>query len=645
MDPATPLPIFPVVIGTAGHVDHGKSSLVRALTGTNPDRLAEEQERGLTIDIGFASFALPDGQRVGVIDVPGHERFIKNMITGATGIGYVMLVVAADDGVMPQTREHMQILELMGVKRGCVVLTKTDLVDAELIEVVEEDIRESLGASFLSKAKVLPVSVKTGAGVEELLAHLCAEVVKVPLAPDDGAFRMPVQRVFSARGHGSVLTGIPLSGSVALGDVLETFPSGQSGKVRGIHAYHHARQQARAGHSSALNLAGVDHQQVHRGHLVASPGYLSKTRRVALHFHLLEDFERTLKTRTQVKLLLNNAEVVGTLTLLSTDKPELQPGSSAVVQLELDEDVVPVVGDRCIIRLPSPSMTLGGGRLLKSLSTPLRPKDHTKIHALQQIADGIDKRDDLADALVLFAGSEGVDTQTLHRELWLKDGALDQLVAKRIKKGVWLQLATKRLVHRDAWNALTELLTSMLVEWHKGNPGAAGLRVAELAQRSGVEVRLLNEVLASLEAAGIFVRTGEVLAHRDYSESLPADLVPMKDKLLARIRATPFEPPSIEEIPALIGANSKQSRSVCDYVIMRADASLVGGSFLFGKSAIDQAIGLSRQFIAEHGEMKASEFKNLLGTSRKYAIPLLEYLDGQGVFVNVGGVRRLKPGS
>ena len=355
--------IQPIVIGTAGHIDHGKSTLVRALTGIDPDRLKEEKARGLTIDLGFAPLTLPDGRLVGIIDVPGHERFIKNMVAGASGIDLVVLVVAADDGVMPQTREHLSIMGLLGVKRGMIVLTKIDIVDEEMVELAEEDVRETVAGTFLEDAPLYRVSAISGEGFEPFKDALFAAAGKVEPRAADGVFRMPIQRVFTAKGFGTIVTGIPLSGSVKVGDTLEVLPGGMKGKVRGIQAYKQKWESARAGHSTAINLSDVSHKEVKRGCVASEPGFYRAARLIGARLTMLAHLDRPLQNRAAIRLHTGTIEAVGEVILL--DAVELQPGETGLVQIRLEEPVVCAPGDAFILRLASPLMSLGGARSSK----------------------------------------------------------------------------------------------------------------------------------------------------------------------------------------------------------------------------------------------------------------------------------------
>ncbi|MCY3023351.1 MAG: selenocysteine-specific translation elongation factor, partial [Planctomycetota bacterium] len=356
--------IFNVVIGTAGHIDHGKSTLVQALTGIHPDRLKEEQERGITIDLGFAPLELAGGLRVGIIDVPGHERFIKNMVAGATGVDFVMLVVAADDGVMAQTREHLQIVQLLGVRDGLIVITKKDLVEADYLELVVEDVKALVAGTALADKPVVTVSSKTGEGIPGLKALLNTALSKLARRPSSGPFRMPIQRVFAKEGFGTVVTGVPLSGQVAIGDTLEVLPPGYQGRVKGLHAYQHPITRGQAGHSTAVNLHGpdIDKQDVRRGMVVATPGIFRPCSLVTAHLTPLAGTPWPLTHRAPVRFHAGTAEIQGRVLLLEGD--QLPAGTDGWVQVQLAEPTVAAPGDRFILRHQTPMLTLGGGVVL-----------------------------------------------------------------------------------------------------------------------------------------------------------------------------------------------------------------------------------------------------------------------------------------
>ncbi|MCK6439026.1 MAG: selenocysteine-specific translation elongation factor [Planctomycetes bacterium] len=635
-------PILPIVIGTAGHVDHGKSSLVRALTGIDPDRLKEEKERGLTIDIGFANFLHRGKFRVGMVDVPGHERFIKNMVTGATGVDLVILCVAANDGVMLQTREHLEILTLLGIKRGVIAITKADLADKETIELVKMDIAEATKDTFIEGAEMIPFSVQTGEGFDAFKEKLAAMIDKVPPHDGSGAFRMPVQRVFSVKGHGAVLTGIPLSGAVAIGDTVETMPSNQQGKLRHIQAYHGDRERAQAGHSSALNISAIDHHRIHRGHVVAQPGYAKTLRSVIARINTARTLKRALKKGTELKLLIDNSEVTGSLHILDSNRPKIAASETALVRLELQEPVVAATGDRFILRIPSPAVTVAGGRVLSTSQETITHKDEKRVKLFEKKAGALDNRNELAAMTCLEAGGTGLSDTELAQELWLLPKEAEPLIEELLKKGTLLRSSARKLVHKDAWADLGKNILALLETYHKEHPQAAGMPEAELQQRTALEPRLLNEVLAMLSTDKKIVREGEVVCHAKHAVQLSAAQKKALDLIRAELKAGGFSPPELADLEKRSGLANKDFRAVISYLTSRGEAVLLDATFIMMATSIDEAVSRARKFIGEKGEMRAADFRNLLDTTRKYAIPLLEYLDGRGHFINRDGVRIMK---
>lgn len=386
--------IHNITIGTAGHIDHGKSELIRRLTGVHPDRLKEERERGMTIDLGYALYETSEGLRVGVIDVPGHERFVKNMAAGAASTDLVVLVVAADDGVMPQTREHLMIMSYLGIKKGVVALSKIDLVDAEMIELATEDIRDLLRGTFLEGAPILPVSSLTNEGLDRLRDAIDKAVASVDPTANSGTFRMPIQRAFTRKGFGTVVTGVPVSGTARVGDPMEIFPLGAKGKIRHIQAYNEPCELARAGHRAALNISDVDYRLLRRGLVAAAPGSLRSTLFFEAEFQLARSARCPLANMTDVRVHTGAAEVLATIVLL--DRNTIEPGETALVQLRLTEPVVVVPGDPFVLRLRSPALTIGGGTIVGLFPYKLK---RFKEHILKRVAARRDSAGDL-DAMV-----------------------------------------------------------------------------------------------------------------------------------------------------------------------------------------------------------------------------------------------------
>lgn len=354
--------IFNIVIGTAGHIDHGKSSLVEILTGVNPDRLKEEKERGLTIDLGFAPLSLPNGKKVGIIDVPGHEKFIKNMVAGASGIDFVILVIACDDSVMPQTREHLEIMQILGIKSGLIALTKIDLVDDDLALLAKEEIQEFLQGTFLENSPILPISSVTQKGFKEFKSVLFKNLQEVTPKTNHGIFRMPIQRVFSKHGHGTVITGIPVSGEVREGDTLEVLPSKAKGRVKKIQAYGTSVKKGGAGHSTALNIKDIDYKKIHRGDVIASPGFFEAVHFIEAKFQYLHTIKTPLLHMTPIRFHTGTLEEMGKVAIIGQEK--LMPGETGYIQIRLENPVAVATGDRFVVRLSSPMITIGGGVII-----------------------------------------------------------------------------------------------------------------------------------------------------------------------------------------------------------------------------------------------------------------------------------------
>ena len=493
--------IQPIVIGTAGHIDHGKSTLVRALTGVDPDRLKEEKARGLTIDLGFAPLELPDGRLVGIVDVPGHEKFIKNMVAGASGIDLVVLVVAADDGVMPQTREHLSIMSLLGVERGMVALTKVDIVDPELVELAEEDVQEAARGTFLDGAPIFRLSAVSGVGMEEFKAALFAAAGEIEPRSEEGVFRMPVQRVFSSKGFGTIVTGIPQSGDVQVGDVLEILPGGHKGKVRGLQAYKQKTERARAGHSTAVNLADVSHKEVRRGCVAAEPGYFRAMRMVGARLTVLGDLERPLQNRSAVRLHTGTAETLGEVVLL--DAPELAPGATGLVQFRLEEPVVCAPGDRFILRQASPLVTLGGGRILEESRHRLKRFKGFVLEELGRQEGSLETPGELVEVLLARAGEELQSAKDLSvaskRPLEETRGILADLAARGLAIE---EEKSQRWLHSDTLEAALERVRAAIDAWFEKNPMREVMDVRDLRTELGHEPAFLNFLLEEERARG-----------------------------------------------------------------------------------------------------------------------------------------------
>ncbi|MCB9878668.1 MAG: selenocysteine-specific translation elongation factor [Planctomycetes bacterium] len=632
--------IHPVVVGTAGHIDHGKSSLVKALTGIDPDRLKEEKLRGLTIDLGFARMKLADGRLLGLVDVPGHERFVRNMVAGSTGIDLALLIVAADDGVMPQTVEHVDILDLLQVRGGLIVMTKIDMVDELLVEVAEEEVRELVKGTVLERAEVVRVSSVTGDGIDVLRQKLERLAMSVEPRQHHGPFRMPIQRVFSLDGIGTVVTGIPLSGTVSPGAELEILPLGQRVKVRGIHAYGGKVDEAVAGHSTALSVPDAKELGVHRGMVAAEPGAFRSGDAIDVDLTLTGRAPR-LEHRVPVRFHTGTVEVRGQLLLL--DRDAVQPGEQFVARVELDEPVACHPGDRFLLRLQNPVVTVGGGRVLRL--------EHSGRYRRKELGSellGLVSAGDRPEARLMHeleqAGPPGCPVDDLSRAL----GMPDEDVLKLVDELPQLELhrrAMRVFLKKHVADGETELLQSvdrMLAR----RPAAASIQRAALRTTRTLPQSMVDFVVDRLQEAGR-VRAGQrgQILFLDRLKPLPPEQQRHFDQLVSNCDASGFRPPDLAELAAAVGLQGDALMSLLDRA---QDEGLVDkvGDHYYGSRTVQAVLRAVRRNCLANGEvLDIPKLRDELDTSRKYLIPLLEHVDALGLTVLRGGVRRLLPSS
>ncbi|MFQ5894704.1 MAG: selenocysteine-specific translation elongation factor [Nitrospinota bacterium] len=666
----------PIILGTAGHIDHGKTVLVKALTGTDTDRLPEEKARGITIDLGFAQMDLGDGVRAGVVDVPGHERFVKNMLAGAGGVDLVMLVVAADEGVMPQTREHLAICRLLGVKEGLVVLTKKDLVEPEWLSLVEEDVADLVRETFLEGKPVLSVSAKTGEGLGELRETLSALARTVVPKSDAGLFRLPVDRVFTMRGFGAVVTGTLFSGQVKVGERACIYPALRGARVRGLQVHGAATEGAWAGMRTAVNLQGVEKADVARGDVLGHPATLKPTFMLDVSLEHLEDAPHPLKSRARVRFHAGTCEVMARAVLIGRDA--LEPGDSGYAQLRLEAPVALLPRDRFVLRSYSPMVTIGGGEVLDVLPRkhrPFRPEVRERFNRL----DGADDRTRLLLHLE-EAGASGLATEELVGRLPLGAAAVRALVEELAggrrrpsrepalespppqpglegsghpRSGpvaggalVVVDRESGRALGREAFDALADNVLASLTDYHRANPLRPGMPREELRGRLGGPVaipeRAFGAVLDHLTRAGqVAVEEGNV---RLASHQVQVDprLGELKEKLEAEFRLARFQPPSPEEVFEKLGMRTARERELLQVLVDERALVRVKENVVYHRSALGEARALLEGYLREHREIAASQFRDLLGITRKHAIPLLEYFDAQRVTLRVGDNRVLR---
>ncbi len=636
------LDIQPIVVGTAGHIDHGKSTLVNALTGIDPDRWAEEKERGMTIDLGFARLELPDGRRVGIVDVPGHERFIRNMVAGATGIDLVILVVAADDGVMPQTREHLAIMQLLGVGRGFVALTKVDMVDPEMVELAEEDVTDAITGTFLEGAPILRVSAITGEGMDELRALVAELASSAEPRSSGGVFRMPVQRVFTARGFGTILTGIPVSGSVQLGDVVEILPGGQKGKLRGIQAYHESAKVARAGHSTALNIADVDHHEIERGHVVAAPGFFKPQTMVGANLTALASSGLAVTNRMQVRVHTGTADAVGEVVLLDAD--EIAPGETGLVQFRMEHPLVCAPGDRFVLRLASPVITLGGGSILEESRYRLKRFKRFVIEELERQASSLGSTEALLEAHLARASERWAPLEELSQTLKRSRGETEEFLRELESEGKACPLASgQRWIHADTLELCLANLRDELTGWFEKNPMRSRMDIRDLRSGLSMDKGLVSELLQREEAEGrVVLEAGGMIALAGREVALDPAQAKLRGEILERMVAGRLQPPSPAELAELLGAGRAEVDAVLQLCVDEGSIERVGGELFMAAEIIAEARAAVTSNCERNGHLEIPELRDALQSTRKFLIPLLEHFDTEGLTLRQAGRRVLK---
>jgi len=619
------------VIGTAGHVDHGKSTLIVALTGINPDRLKEEQEREMTIDLGFAWLTLPGGEEVGIVDVPGHRDFIENMLAGVGGIDAVLLVIAADEGVMPQTREHLAILDLLQVPAGIVVLTKIDLIsDPGWLDLVEGDVRTVLAGTALQDAPILRVSSRTQAGFPELLQTLEQLLEGQPSRPDLGRPRLPIDRVFSIAGFGTVATGTLSDGRLAAGEEVEILPSGRKARIRGLQTHKKKEEVAVPGSRTAINLSGVELDDLRRGEVVAHPGTYRPTQRLDVRFRLLPDASAPLHHHTEVKLYLGAAETVADLRLLGAEL--LNPGEEGWLQLELRTPVVTVRGDRYVLRRPSPGETLGGGAVVDPQPAERHKRfDQAVLARLASLAHGTPA--DLLLQASLALGPSTLDELLTRSRL---EAAAAQAAVEELVSSGQLIVLEDLLLAAAQWQALQASVIEALTAYHQSYPLRRGMPREELKSRLRLVPRVFNLVVTRLAQAGVLVEGPKSVA-------LPGHVVRFSpfqqvkvDKLMAQFAAAPFAPPSVKECQAEVGED------VYATLVESGDLVPVSVEVVFRRQDYEKMVAQLRKSLREKGRLTLAEVRDLFQTSRKYIQAFLEHLDTLGLTAREGDFRRLR---
>jgi selenocysteine-specific elongation factor len=632
-----------IVIGTAGHIDHGKSSLVQALTGKDPDRLPEEKKRGITIDLGFADFHVGD-VRVGFVDVPGHERFVKNMLAGVHGIDAVALVIAADEGVMPQTREHFDICRLLNVRSGLVVITKSDLVDDELMGLVRAEAEELVAGSFLEGAPIISASARTRAGLDDLRSAISEIAREIPARSSDFVARLPIDRVFTMKGFGAVVTGTLVSGHINEGQELELLPAGRRVRTRGVQVHGNAVQYAEAGQRTAVNLGGVDVSDIERGMMLAETGRLRVTQILDAEIRLLNTAPRPLRTRSRVRVHIGAAEVLARVKVLN-NRGEITPGVADFAQLRLEKPVVALHDERFIIRSYSPSITIGGGVILDPIATKHRGKDLARTHQLLRALMNDDRATKFA-AFVESAGNVGLRLSDIEARTGWTSATTLAIAAQAKEKGTVVD-AEGVFVTSQLFEKFSEVAVEEVNKHHRRESLSRGLPRETLRERhfSHSPVELFRAVLADAEKNGILISEKDLVRSREHSLDLsPAD-VELQNKISSVYRKAGLEAPSFGDLLKSVGvADSQNAHAKKILKLLLDDGTLVRvqGEMFFHADALKGLKDLIHQYGARHEPERLIDvptFKELAGISRKYAIPLLEYFDRERITRRAGDKR------
>ena len=629
-----------VVVGTAGHIDHGKTALVKALTGTDTDRLPEEKKRGITIDLGFAEME-HGGVHFGFVDVPGHERFVKNMLAGASGVDVVLLAVAADEGVMPQTREHFEICRLLGVRTGIVAVTKADLADEETIDIVKAEIADVVEGSFLETADVIPVSIRTGIGLEALKDGLARAAEKVPDRNDRLVSRLPVDRVFTKKGFGTVVTGTLASGSPAEGGELDLLPEGRVVRIRSIQSHGRSVKKAVSGNRTAINLAGLDHTEVSRGMLLAEKGVFRPTQAFDARIEVLSNTEKPVRSRQRVRVHVGSAELLARLAVLN-DTGEIDPGKSGFVQFRFESPVTAIFGDRFIVRSYSPQVTIAGGTVLDSFPDRHRKKNIAHvIHFLKTLSGSAEDPAELLKNFVAGSGLNGIDFAELRARTGWNENVLNTAIGSNRDRVI---SADGYLIARTELDSMKAAIGKRIDAFHSREPLSAGLRLETLRKTAllGIPDPLIRIAIEELIKEKTISVDGDLVRLAERKHQLKPEESKAKDHFAKVFAAARLEPPKIGDV--LSGINTlvpAKARQVFQILLDEGSIKKVSEDFYFSASALIELQERLKVFAGDSADrtIDVAKFKELSGVSRKYAIPLLEYFDREKITVRSGDKR------
>lgn len=632
-----------VIIGTAGHIDHGKTTLIKALTGRDTDRLKEEKERGISIELGFTYFDLPSGRRAGIIDVPGHERFIKNMLAGAGGIDVVILVIAADEGVMPQTREHLNILSLLHVKNGIIALTKKDMVDQEWLEMIIEQIKEETADTFLRDAKIIPVSSVTGEGLKELVAEIDKVTESVEQKKIEDVFRLPVDRAFTITGFGTVVTGTLISGSISEGDRIEIYPRKIETRVRTIQVHERNVKTAFAGQRVAINIANVKLDEIQRGDVLAQPGCMEPTTMLDARLELLKDAGKSIDNRDRLRLYHGTSEIMCRVILL--DREELKPGESAFVQLRLEEETACMRGDRFVIRTYSPMLTIGGGTVLEP-NPPRRKRFREDVIEELKIKEQGNPVEVVERYLIQNSGKYPEKKEILKAIGNLDEELYGRIIAELVEKKQVHEFKPGEetyVLHSRYLKDVERKLLEILEAYHRKNPLKSGISKEELRTRifEGMKPRLADLVFGYFADRGVINIESQYISKSGFKVQFNKQQAEIKAAIEKSYSENRFNPPKITELAESKGFDKEQCRLVYNALIEMGELVKLDEDIAISRAAYNEAVEILRKYIKENGSIQLGQFRDLLGTSRKYAMALLDNFDQNKITKRIGDNRVL----
>lgn len=634
-----------VIVGTAGHIDHGKTALIKALTGIDADRLPEEKRRGITVDLGFAELSIGD-MHLGFVDVPGHERFVKNMLAGASGIDVVMLVIAADEGVMPQTREHFDICRLLGTRAGIVVLTKCDLVDAETLELSKLDASELVANSFLENAPLICVSSRTGDGIDELKKVLNEISSNVKRRDDRFVTRMPIDRSFSIKGFGAVVTGTLASGSINEGDEIELLPSKVKVRVRGLQTHGTTVKSANAGQRVAVNLGGIDHAKLTRGMLLSEPDILWPTQIFDAEIEVLQDAAKPLRSRQRVRVHIGTVEALARVQVLNSDD-EIAAGETDFAQIRFETPLTAIPNERFVVRSYSPQVTIGGGVVIDTFAEKHRRKDIDIVRdCLQELSLASENNLETINILVRLAASKGLSFSDVQARTGLRKSFLSEAIDANVTSSEILDVGG-RYIEQKTFETLLHSVESTLKDFHKKEPLAKGMSRENLRERcfAYLPSEIITSVITSLESTGKIVLDKEMIRLSSYQTTLSEAGAELSEKIFAKYEDAKLQVPKLEDALAesLAGTTytGSEARKYFQLFLDSGEIVKVTEEFYFSKNAIDKLTNVLRQFANGTADrlIDVAKFKEIAGVSRKYAIPLLEFFDREKVTMRAGDKR------